>query len=256
MFPTLRTARAPEESARAFVYRVLSMYIRELFLRPGEKLVETDVAHALRVSRTPVHDTFSRLIREKMLRPVPRGAMVPPLDPDAIRQLIWMYRTTTVAVLGELYNDRPASLETLEHCVADQYMALRGGSTVKMAGLERIFWTELFRLADRLPVLQALEYAGVDLYRMLRMLEDARMWRYIVDRHADLVQALAMHDHEAAVAALEAEFDLFAPLLEECRYRYPTFFELPLESSSPEIPGDGQHRKQILSSDSEGANDL
>ena len=44
MFTTVRTMRAPEESARAFVYRVLSLYIREMFLRPGEKLVETDVA--------------------------------------------------------------------------------------------------------------------------------------------------------------------------------------------------------------------
>lgn len=226
MFPTVRTKRAPEESARTFVYRVLSMYIRELLLHPGEKLVENDVAHALQVSRTPVHDSFSRLIREKMLQPAPRGALVPPLDPNAITQLIWMYRTTTIAVLGELYNNRPASYEALERCVADQYEALESGSTVKMAGLERVFLTELYDLAGRLPVLQALEYNGVDLYRLLRMLEDARMWKYIVDRHADLVQALALHNHEAAVAALEAEYDLFTPLLEECEYRYPTYFQV------------------------------
>lgn len=225
MFPTIRTVRAPEESARAFVYRVLSMYIRELFLRPGEKLVEGNVAHALQVSRTPVHDTFSRLIREKMLQPAPRGAVVPPLNPDAILQLIWMYRTTTVAVLGELYNSRPASLEVLEHCVADQYKALRSGSTVQMAGLERAFLTELYTLADRLPVLQALEYTGTDLYRLLRMMEDERMWKFIVDCHTDLVQGLALRNHEEAVTALEAEYDLFIPLLEECRYRFPSFFQ-------------------------------
>lgn len=227
MFSTLRTVRAPEESARAFAYRVLSMYIRELFLRPGEKLVETDVAVALQVSRTPVHDTFSRLVRERMLRPAPRGAVVPPLDPDTIKQLIWMFRTTGVALLGELYNERPVSLEALERCVAEEYDALRSGSLVRMAGLEHNFLVELFRLAGRLPVLRALENTGVDLYRMLRMLEDERMWRYIVDRHADLVQALAMHDYEASVAALEAEYDLFNPLLEECQYHHPSFFESP-----------------------------
>ena len=51
------------------------------------------------------------------------------------------------------------------------------------------------------------------------------MWQYIVDRHADLVQALALHDHDAAVAALEAEYNLFDPLLEECRCRFPEYFE-------------------------------
>lgn len=225
MFPSIRTVRPPEESARSYVYRVLSMYIRELLLHPGEKLAETDVALALQVSRTPVHDTFARLFREKMLRPVPRGAMVTPLDPDAIPQLIWMYRNTTVAVLGELYNNRPASLEGLERCMSEQFDALQSGSVVKMAGLERQFLTELYRLADRLPVLWALESTGGDLYRLLRMMEDPRMWQYIVDRHTDLVQALALHDHDAAVAALEAEYNLFDPLLEECRCRYPEYFE-------------------------------
>lgn len=225
MFPTIRTVRAPEESARTYVYRLLSLYIRELFLRPGEKLAETDVALALQVSRTPVHDTFSRLFREKMLRPVPRGAVVPSLDPDAIPQLIWMYRTTTVAVLGELYNNRPASLEGLEHCMSEQFAALQSGSLLKMAGLERAFTTELYRLAGRLPVLWALESNDVDLYRLLRMADDSRLWQYIVDRHADLVQGLALHDHEAAVAALEAEYALYPPLLEECRFRHPDFFQ-------------------------------
>ena len=224
MFTTAGIVRAPEESARAFAYRVLSFYIRELLLRPGEKLVETDVAHALQVSRTPVHDTFARLERERLLCPVPRGAVVPPLDPDTIRQLIWMYRTAGAAVLGELYTNRPDSLEGLERCVAAEYTALGSGAVVRLARLQQDFLTELYRLADHLPVLGALRYTGADLYRLLRMVEDGRMWHYIVDRHADLVQALALRDHDAAAATLHAEYDLFEPLLEECRYTYPGFF--------------------------------
>ena len=174
MFTTAGIVRAPEESARAFAYRVLSFYIRELLLRPGEKLVETDVAHALQVSRTPVHDTFARLERERLLCPVPRGAVVPPLDPDTIRQLIWMYRTAGAAVLGELYTNRPASLEGLERCVAAEYTALGSGAVVRLARLQQDFLTELYRLADHLPVLGALRYTGADLYRLLRMVEDGR----------------------------------------------------------------------------------
>lgn len=224
MFTTVRTVRAPEESARAFVYRVLSLYIRELFLRPGEKLAETDVAQALQVSRTPVHDTFARLVREKMLCPAPRGAVVPPLDPAAIRQLIWMYRTTHLAVLGELYTNRPATLEGLERCVAKEQEALGTGALVQMARHDQAFYTELYRLADRLPVLGALRATGADLYRLLRMLEDPRLWSYITGRHAALVQALALHDHDAAAAALDGEFGLFEPLLAECQYTHPGFF--------------------------------
>ena len=70
----VRSVRAPEESARAFVYRVLSTYIKEMFLHPGEKLAETDVAAELQVSRTPVHDTFSRLEDAAPSAPRGRGA--------------------------------------------------------------------------------------------------------------------------------------------------------------------------------------
>ena len=109
-------------------------------------------------------------------------------------------------------------------CIRDRYEALRSGALLKMARLEQEFLTELYRLADYLPVLGALRHTGADLYRLLRILEDARMWGYIVDCHARLVQALAVRDHDAAAAALNAEYDLFEPLLEECRYTYPGFF--------------------------------
>ena len=221
----IRTVRASEESARAFVYRVLSTYIREMFLHPGEKLAETDVAAELQVSRTPVHDTFSRLEREKMLRPVPRGAVVPPLSADTIRQTVWMHRTVCQAVLGELYNHRPATLEPLVRCVAAELEALQGGAIVKMARLQLEFHRTLYTLAGREPVMEAMERNSADLYRLLRMLENADLWRYVADQHSAIVQGLAMRDYELAARALEAEHDLMEPLLEECRYRQPYFFE-------------------------------
>ena len=207
----VRSVRAPEESARAFVYRVLSTYIKEMFLHPGEKLAETDVAAELQVSRTPVHDTFSRLEREKMLRPVPRGAVVPPLNTDMIRQTVWMHRTTT--------------LEPLEHCVAAELEALQSGTIIKMARLHLEFHRTLYSLAGREPVMDVLERNSGDLYRLLRMMESVDLWRYVAEQHSTIVQGLAMRDYEMAAHALEAEFDLMKPLLEECRYQRPYFFE-------------------------------
>lgn len=221
----VRSVRAPEESARVFVYRVLSTYIKEMFLHPGEKLAETDVAAELQVSRTPVHDTFSRLEREKMLRPVPRGAVVPPLNTDMIRQTVWMHRTVSQAVLGELYNHRPTTLEPLEHCVAAELEALQGGAIIKMARLHLEFHRTLYSLAGREPVMDVLERNSGDLYRLLRMMESADLWRYVAEQHSTIVQGLAMRDYEMAAHALEAEFDLMKPLLEECRYQRPYFFE-------------------------------
>ena len=160
-----------------------------------------------------------------MLRSVPRGAVVPPLSADTIRQTVWMHRTVCQAVLGELYNHRPATLEPLERCVAAELEALQGGAIVKMARLQLEFHRTLYTLAGREPVMEAMERNSADLYRLLRMLENADLWRYVADQHSAIVQGLAMRDYELAARALEAEHDLMEPLLEECRYRQPYFFE-------------------------------
>jgi len=61
-------------------------------------------------------------------------------------------------------------------------------------------------------------------YRLLRLVDSEDFWRYLVECHAALVQALALHDHEAAVAALTREFDLYEPLLAEYMARRPDYF--------------------------------
>ena len=96
---------------------------------------------------------------------------------------------------------------------------------MKMARLQLEFHRTLYTLAGREPVLEAMERNSGDLYRLLRMLENADLWRYVADQHSAIVQGLAMRDYELAARALEAEHDLVEPLLEECRYRQPYFFE-------------------------------
>ena len=217
--------KAQDNSIRENVYRVIRENITSLQLAPGTTVSTQELAAKLQVSRTPVHDTFSRLEREKMLRPVPRGAVVPPLNTDMIRQTVWMHRTVSQAVLGELYNHRPATLEPLEHCVAAELEALQGGAIIKMARLHLEFHRTLYSMAGREPVMDVLERNSGDLYRLLRMMESADLWRYVVEQHSTVVQGLAMRDYEMAAHALEAEFDLVKPLLEECRYQRPYFFE-------------------------------
>lgn len=226
MSTLIRAVRPPEESARSFAYRVLLLYITELFFQPGERLVEAEIAAQLGVSRTPVHDTFLQLTHEKLLSTGPRSAYVSLLDAENIRQLSWMYRTTGCAVLDRLFTVRPttAALEPLEHCVLAEYEMLASGSLTHAARLNREFYGCLFELAGYRPVYQALGRAGSDLYRLYRLNEDAETWSYIVGQHAALVQSLGMRRHEDACVAFLHQFDSVEPMLEACRRRVPQYF--------------------------------
>lgn len=217
--------RAPDESARDYAYRALSTYIHEMVLRPGERIAENDIAEKLEISRTPVHDAFARLEREKMLRSVPRGALVEPLNVKNIRMNIWMYRTMCRAVLGELFNHRRGSLEELKEHLQKEQAALNSEDQHAMVQLARNFYSLVFQLANRDLVMQAMKHTSYDMYRLMYLLEDWEQWRAVASHHAALVQAIATHQYEASVQAVDADFDLFVPMLQEGIRRCPAFFE-------------------------------
>jgi len=55
------------------VYDKLKQMIVEKRLKPGEKIVQEELAHRLGVSRTPLRRALSQLAKENLVRMVPRG---------------------------------------------------------------------------------------------------------------------------------------------------------------------------------------
>lgn len=220
--------RAHAEDARQFVYRVLSFHIRNMILLPDDKLSEVETSSQLGVSRTPVHDTFAQLSREKMLIVESRrGTFVPRLDVGHIRQLVWINRTTTIGVLENLYTLRPSKnkLDDLRQVVADEVAALEKADFDQMAKLDSKFYLELYRLAGFLPLYRVLWSNSVDLYRLARMDDHPDYWVYIVAQHAAVVRALLKHDHESARTAVIQQYDAVEPLLAGMLLKNPQYFK-------------------------------
>ncbi|MGN0984212.1 MAG: GntR family transcriptional regulator [Gemmiger sp.] len=226
MSTRIRAIRPPEESAREFAYRIVAMYINEMLFLPGEKLVESDIAAQLGVSRTPVHDTFVQLVREKQLVSEPRGTYVSLLQESGIRQQKWMHQTMGLAVLAVLYNERPAfqELEALERCVAEEQALLEDGRLGAAASCHWKFRAGLYHIAGYGQVYRALYAAGTDFYRLFKMADDPALWRRVVEGDSQLVQALALHSHEKACEAFNGQYALVEPLLAACRRQKPHYF--------------------------------
>lgn len=225
MVAAIHPARLPDESVRAYIYRVLVLCIDEMVCLPGEKLVEADVAARLGVSRTPVHGAFLQLEQANLLLPGPRGAVVPPLRADGIRQQLWMHRTLGEAVLSRLYTQRPqpGALAGLEDILAAEYTLLGQGSCARAARLNWEFLAALYRLAGLEPVFGAIGSAGSDLYRLYRLFETPALWEAVTQQHAAIISALTGHDHEGAVAALNAVLEMAPRLLQQSLERYPLY---------------------------------
>ena len=48
-----------------------------------------------------------------------------------------------------------------------------------------------------------------------------------METHEDMVHALARHQYEDSIEAMETGFDLYEPILTLCQQQYPQYFENP-----------------------------
>ena len=89
-------ADAQHTSLGALVYRKLREAIEGGELKPGQRIMEVEVAAWLKVSRTPVREALRRLESEGMLKVEPRmGLVVASLSRRAMLEDVWGVREDT-----------------------------------------------------------------------------------------------------------------------------------------------------------------
>lgn len=95
--------RKKEEDARQYAYRILKKSIMELVLLPTQKLNELELSNTLSLSRTPVHDTITKLSRDRLVELVPKkGAYVAGFDAELFKHSIWLQSTFGATVIQNI----------------------------------------------------------------------------------------------------------------------------------------------------------
>jgi len=172
------------------VYRHLRRAILSEAIKPGARLRETEVATALKVSRTPVREAISRLIGDWLLRPISTGGVE---VVDATEEI------------AEIYYIR----EALEIC-AGRLAATRITSEqlVKLDALAKAArhasFDERVRLNQEFHLTIAEASGSKRLLAMIRGLREYFLNPRWVSRRESKLFRRAVEDHKKIVAALRA----------------------------------------------------
>ena len=105
------------------IFEELRHDIISLNIKPGEKIVESDVCERFSVTRPPVRSAFQRLQDVGLLDVIPyRGARATLLDLDAINQIVYNRVIIESRVIIDFINAEPSLLdiEDLEHNLRKQ----------------------------------------------------------------------------------------------------------------------------------------
>ncbi len=222
-------SRRTSEDARQYVYRVLRHCIMVFLLTPGQKLNEMDLAQSLQVSRTPVHDTISKLSRERMVDLYAnRGAFVSRLCCRSIEQAVWTHIHMGKAVLYNIYvcKTPKSRLSTLYFQLDQMSDVIDQGRFSDFLPALLEFYHSLYVMSDdRELVWKSLRNVDTDLCRFLHLASGSTtVTTGFVNELNALADAMLARNIDRAFGIYEKHFSRMLLLVSPARSHNPDYF--------------------------------
>jgi DNA-binding GntR family transcriptional regulator len=183
------------------VYTAVRGAIRNLGLRPGQTVLEREVADALGLSRTPVREALVRLEADHLVRLIPRhGFAVLPVGAEGMRRIYEVVEGLEgMAVLLAAERRSAEDLEKLEESIRRQEAALDADDLVGWTRADERFHEQLLDASGNAHLHRLLDpYADhlhrVRLYTIRRRPKPARS----TAEHRAVLEIIRMGNGRAA----------------------------------------------------------
>ncbi|WP_062649584.1 GntR family transcriptional regulator [Streptomyces maremycinicus] len=214
--------------------RVLGSLRQEIIagsLRPGDRLVERELADRFGVSRVPVREAIRALVAEGfVLFETPRRTVVRPLSPTDVKELFELREALEVYAAGlAAARATPEDLTELRALLASAASATAAGDAETITDINTRFHDRLLAMAGNTLLISVMEPVAGRLQWLTRRNEE---WPQLLTEHQDLYDAIASGDPDRARAhALDHV---------QANYR-STVRHLFGEAGLPEVPPSPDH---------------
>ncbi|AER67395.1 transcriptional regulator, GntR family [Thermovirga lienii DSM 17291] len=194
----------PEETyvpVRVIVYETLREAIFRRELKDGDKLVESELAEKLKVSRTPVREALRMLESEGLVERIPRkGLFVKGLSKEDIIEIYSIRQALeAVAIRAVCKNITDEELAELKKLYAQMEDAFEKGDDNKLSALSQKF-NEAIVAPSNMPRLLSLITTYHEYLSRLRSLSFSRSLRKVqaLKEHGQILEAVSERDADKA----------------------------------------------------------
>ena len=186
---------------RELVFEALREAIITGALKPGERLMEVQLADELGVSRTPVREAIRKLEHEGFVVMIPRkGAYVADISLKDVAE-IFDVRTALEALAAQLAAERATDedLERVERILVEYGECVESGDTARLIEVDTRFHEAIYQMAgnSRLKQMLSLLSEQIMRYRTMTLSHRPRM-RKALEEHRRIVEAIASRDAQRA----------------------------------------------------------
>ena len=196
---------------RDVVFNTLRQAILKGELKPGERLMEIQLANKLGVSRTPVREAIRKLELEGLVLMIPRkGAEVAEITRQDMEDVLEV-RTALeeLAVKDACDHITDAQLSELKKASNEFKKALlEGKDLVTCADADMHFHDVILSATNNRRLIQMLNNLSEQMYRYrMEYLKDERTHQTLIEEHDAIRRALKKHDKVKAGAAIRVHID-------------------------------------------------
>ncbi len=186
---------------RDVVFNALRRAILRGELKPGERLMEIQLANKLGVSRTPIREAIRKLELEGLVLMVPRkGAEVAEITEKNLRDVLEV-RCALEELAVQLACDRidPERMQQLLDAAAHFRDILGTADITELGEADEAFHDVIFQATDNRRLIQLLNNLREQMYRYrIEYLKKKECYPQLLEEHAAIIQAIREHDKAKA----------------------------------------------------------
>lgn len=188
-------------STRAAVLDRLKRAITVNELPPGTRLIQTQLADRLGVSRMPVRDAISDLVAEGLAEPLPGGgAVVTALSVADMRAVYAVREPLELEAVRLVASSSDPDLTVIEEIIERHHPFLASGDPQRLLDLDRDFHWAIYRATDNRFLLSALTPVWSQISRiMFAVLKVPSYSQTVWREHEAIAEAIKAGDADRAV---------------------------------------------------------
>ena len=193
---------------RDVVFNTLRQAILKGELKPGERLMEIQLATKLGVSRTPVREAIRKLELEGLVLMIPRkGAEVAEITRQDMEDVLEV-RTALEELAVKDACDHITDAQLKKASNEFKKALLEGKDLVTCADADMHFHDVILSATNNRRLIQMLNNLSEQMYRYrMEYLKDERTHKTLIEEHDAIRRALKKHDKVKAGAAIRVHID-------------------------------------------------
>ena len=195
---------------RDVVFTTLRQAILRGELKPGERLMEIQLANKLGVSRTPIREAIRKLELEGLVITIPRrGAEVAEITEKNMQDVLEV-RKSLEALAIQLACERMTqeAIEQLKQKSIDFQASLSTKDVTKIAEADVQFHDVIFEATDNQRLVQLLNNLREQMYRFrVEHLKNEDWYPQLIEEHEEIIRRLENREREKAMQIISKHID-------------------------------------------------